>query len=103
MPDPARPPEASRLDLALARLGRLQVCHYQIPDPALPEDAAGICESDRHRWPCHASTLLGTLGLVLALTRDGDGGDLPGEATVTAQQLRAALTLGLLNEGNPDA
>ena len=59
---------ADRLDAELADIASR---HYQVPDPTgIPvlQDGTrnpGICNSDRHRWPCHAHVLGEALGKVL--------------------------------------
>ena len=64
MPDTTPDPVAERLAYLRSR-------HYRIPDPSILGNAAGICESDRHRWPCHASTLLDVADEVLKLHNPG--------------------------------
>jgi hypothetical protein len=96
-------PETARFELAMVRLARLRSRHHRIEDPSIFGNSAGICESDRHRWPCHATTLLGTLDKVLALTRNIDGGDLPPDYPVTVADIRAALAAGLLAEEHNNA
>lgn len=91
-------PEWGRFELANVRLLRIRSRHYRIPDPSIFSNKAGVCESDRHRWPCHASTLLGAIVEVLKLTRDGNDRDLDPAAVVTVGALREALIRGLLAE-----
>jgi hypothetical protein len=92
-------PEMSRFELTLVRLQRLRSRHYRVQDPSILANTAGICESDRHRWPCHASILLGAIVEVLKLTRDDDHGrNLPPAATVTVGDIRAALARALLTD-----
>jgi hypothetical protein len=95
-------PEMARYELAVLRLTRLRsrhYRHYRIEDPSIFNNTAGICDWCRRRWPCHATTLLGTLVEVLKLTRDGDK-DLPPAATVTVGEIREALVRGLLDKEN---
>lgn len=42
-------------DPLAAELAAIRSRHQKVPDPS--GDPAGICESDRHRWPCHAHLL----------------------------------------------
>lgn len=107
MPDRARtsrrePQPWGRFDLAVVRLQRLRTRHFRIADPSIAANSAGICESDRHRWPCHASTLLDGIDQILTLLRDKDGHDLPDGTPFLAGEIRAALTAGLLDKGHLD-
>lgn len=101
MPD-VKPQPRDRFDLAIVRVQRLRTRHYLIPDPSIAANAAGICDSDRHRWPCHTSTLLAGIDQILALLRDKDGHDLPDGTPFLAGEIRAALTAGLLDKGHLD-
>ena len=86
--------------------------HYRVPDPSLPGDPAGICESDRHRWPCHAHILGEALRKVLELPGEWDEIDDGPMSALTedrgwvraacARDLRDAITRALLGEGSTD-
>jgi hypothetical protein len=90
-------PEMARYELAVLRLTRFRSRHYRISDPSIFNNSAGICDWCRRRWPCHATTLLGTLVEVLKLTRH-DGEDLPAGTSVNVGGIRDALVRGLLDE-----
>jgi hypothetical protein len=57
-----------------AVLEEMQSRHYRIPDPSVP--AAWICQSDRHRWPCHAHVALAALEAVLKVADEAEPVDI---------------------------
>jgi hypothetical protein len=75
-----------------AALAALKSRHYRIPDPA--GTGEGICESDRHRWPCHAHRALSALEAVLKLADEADsvGWD------IDPARVREAITRELAGE-----
>jgi hypothetical protein len=90
-------PEIDTNDPLPAKIASLRRRHGRIP--AMHTDGAGICVSDRHKWPCDASVLLDVAEATVTLaTQWRDEPQLALTQEQCAEQLLTDINRILLGE-----
>lgn len=102
MPDTTPAPLSSVLEDMRSR-------HYRVDAPGLPgyplQPGESMCDSDHHKWPCHAHILGGAVAAVLGLADRWDRDAYRTAAYAAAgcaEQVREAITRELLGGENSD-